>query len=195
VRRAKSEIIFITPYYVPGDSGVQLIRDLVAKGVQVIILTNSLASNNHVPVHSAYARYRRDVIKAGAELYEIRANSARELKDDEKSPDVLTLHTKVFLIDRRYMFVGSLNLDPRSIEINAEMGLLIDSEPMVRSYLEGADEKLSAFAYRVIVNEKGQLEWHGRIKGQEVIETKEPLTSGWLRFKAWLMKIVPENQL
>ena len=174
---------------------MQLIRDLVAKGVRVIILTNSLASNNHVPVHSAYARYRRGVVKAGAELYEVRANAARELADDEKSPDVLTLHTKVFLIDRRYMFVCSLNLDHRSIEINAGMGLLIDSEPMVRSYLEGADERLTTFAYQLIVNEKGQLEWHGRIEGQEIIETKEPLTSGWLRFKAWLMKIVPEDQL
>ena len=74
---AESEIMFISPYYVPGDRGVQLIRDLVAKGVRVVILTNSLASNNHVPVHSGYARYRRDVILAGAELYEARANAAR----------------------------------------------------------------------------------------------------------------------
>jgi len=195
VRRAETEIIFISPYYVPGDRGVQLIRDLVAKGVRVVILTNSLASNNHVPVHSAYARYRRDVVKAGAELYEIRANAARELEGDEKGPEVLTLHTKAFLIDRRYLFVGSLNLDPRSIEINAEMGLLIDCEPMVRTFTRRAEERLSAVTYRVLVNDKGKLEWHTRIDKQEVIETKEPLTGWWLRFKAWFMKIAPESQL
>lgn len=195
VRRAETEIIFISPYYVPGDRGVQLIRDLVAKGVRVVILTNSLASNNHVPVHSAYARYRRDVVKAGAELYEMRANAARELEGDEKGPEVLTLHTKAFLIDRRYLFVGSLNLDPRSIEINAEMGLLIDCEPMVRPFMQGAEERLSAVTYRVLVNDKGKLEWHTRIDKQEVIETKEPLTGWWLRFKAWFMKIAPESQL
>jgi len=195
VRRAETEIIFISPYYVPGDRGVQLIRDLVAKGVRVVILTNSLASNNHVPVHSAYARYRRDVVKAGAELYEMRANAARELEGDEKGPEVLTLHTKAFLIDRRYLFVGSLNLDPRSIEINAEMGLLIDCEPMVRPFTHGAEERLSAVTYRVLVNDKGKLEWHTRIDKQEVIETKEPLTGWWLRFKAWFMKIAPESQL
>lgn len=192
---ARQEIIFISPYYVPGDGGVQLVRDLLEKGIRVIILTNSLASNNHVPVHSGYARYRKDVIRSGAELYEARANAARELQETEAGPEALTLHTKAFLIDRRYLFVGSLNLDPRSIAINAEMGLLIDSAEMIGDLTSGMDEGLVAMAYRVILNEKGKLEWHGRINGKEVIETREPLTSSWLRFKAWFMRIVPESQL
>jgi len=192
---ARKEVIFISPYYVPGKGGVQLVRDLVNKGVRVIILTNSLASNNHVPVHGGYARYRKDVIRAGAELYEARANAARELQEMEEGPDAMTLHTKVFLIDRRYLFVGSLNLDPRSIEINAEMGLLIDSEELVDGITSRVDERLASVAYRVVVNEKGKLEWHGRINGEEVIETKEPLAGPWLRFKAWFMRIAPESQL
>jgi len=192
---AEKEVVFITPYYVPRDKGVQFVRDLVDKGITVIIFTNSLASNNHVPVHSAYARYRRDVIRAGAELYEARANAARDLSPDEDGPDMLTLHTKLYLVDRRYLFVGSLNLDPRSIEINAEMGLLIDSKEMVGDITQFLEERISAISYRVVENEKGKLEWHGRINNQEVVETKEPLTSGWLRFKAWFMKIAPESQL
>ncbi len=191
----ESEIIFISPYYVPGDGGVQLIRDLVAKRVRVVILTNSLASTNHVPVHSGYTRYRRDVIRAGAELYEVRANAARELSDNKDTPDTLTLHTKAFLIDRRQLFVGSLNLDPRSIVLNAEMGLLIDSEAMVETFIQDGEQSLPTLTYRVLVNDKGKLEWHGRIDNQEVIETKEPLTGWWLRFNAWLMKIAPESQL
>lgn len=192
---AEEEIILISPYYVPGDSGVQLVRHLVDKGVRVIILTNSLASNNHVPVHSGYARYRKDVIRAGVKLYEARANAVREVQGTEEGTDTMTLHTKLFLIDRRYLFVGSLNLDPRSIEINAEMGLLIDSEEMVAGMTSRADEQLAAVTYRVLLNDKGKLEWHGRINGEEVIETKEPLTSSWLRFKAWFLKIAPESQL
>ena len=113
----------------------------------------------------------------------------------EDNPDVLTLHTKAFYIDRSQLFVGSLNLDPRSIEINAEMGLLIDSEAMVKSLIQGADERLAILTYRVLENEKGQLEWHGRINNRNVIETKEPLTSWWHRIKAWFMKIAPESQL
>jgi len=195
LRRSQKEIIFISPYFVPGDSGVQAVHNHIARGVRVIILTNSLASTNHVPVHSGYARYRRDIIKTGAELYEARANATRELSGNEKGPDTLTLHTKAILIDRRYLFIGSLNLDPRSIEINAEMGLLIDCEPMVSGFTQGLDERLSALTYRVRINDKGKLEWHGRIDNQDVVETKEPLTGWWRRFKAWFMKIAPESQL
>lgn len=192
---AEKEIVFISPYYVPGKGGVDLVRKLVDKGIRVIIVTNSLASNNHVPVHGGYARYRKDVIKAGAELYEARANAAQELRSTDEGPEVLTLHTKAFLIDHRYLFVGSLNLDPRSIKINAEMGLLIDSQELVTSMSSDPDEKLSKVTYRVLLNEEGDLEWHGRINDEEVIETKEPLTSPWLRFKSWFMRIAPESQL
>ena len=192
---AEKEVILISPYYVPGKNGVQFARDLVEKGVRVVLLTNSLASNNHVPVHSAYSRYRRDVIRAGVEVYEMRANAAREMSGDENAPDALTLHTKAILIDQRYLFIGSLNLDPRSIQINAEMGLVIDSETMARRYTQNGNERLLALTYRVIENDKGKLEWHGRIDGKEVVETKEPLTGWWLRFKAWFTKIAPESQL
>ncbi len=195
VLSAKTEVAFISPYYVPGNFGVQLVRDLVAKGVRVVIITNSLASTNHIPVHSAYARYRKAVIRAGAELYEARANAARELPGSEDGPDVLTLHTKAIYIDRKQVFIGSLNLDPRSIKINAEMGLLIDSEDMIESLAQGVNERLATLTYRVLENDKGQLEWHGRINNRDVIETKEPLTGWWRRFKAWFMKIAPESQL
>jgi putative cardiolipin synthase len=192
---ARKEIIFITPYYVPGKGGVELMQQLVDKGVRVIVLTNSLASNNHTPVHSGYARYRKDVIRAGVELYEARANAAGETQGAIEGVDAMTLHTKAFLIDDRYLFVGSLNLDPRSIEINAEMGLLIDSPEIVSGFTDNADERLAKMAYRVLINEQGQLEWHGRINGKDVVETHEPLASPWLRFKAWFMKIAPESQL
>jgi putative cardiolipin synthase len=75
-------------------------------------------------------------------------------------PDALTLHTKAILIDHRTMFIGSLNLDPRSIEINAEMGLLIDSESMTRDFTTNGDERMATLAYRVLENDAGRLEWH-----------------------------------
>jgi putative cardiolipin synthase len=195
LRNAEKEVIFITPYYVPGNNGVQLVRDLVDKDVRVVVITNSLASNNHIPVHSAYARYRKAVLRAGAEIYEARSNAAAELPGNEDGPDMLTLHTKAFFIDRKQLFIGSMNIDPRSIEINAEMGLLIDSESMVENMLKSAKERLPNLTYQVLENDKGKLEWHGRINNHTVIETKEPLSSRWRRFKAWFMKIAPESQL
>ena len=192
---AEEEIIAITPYYVPLDRGIQLLRILTDRGLRVVIVTNSLASNNHLPVHSGYAKYRKDVIRAGAELYEIRANAGRELSNRDDDPDSLTLHTKLLLIDRRYLFVGSLNLDPRSVEINAEMGILIDSPEFTGGMAVAVEERLAAAAYRLVENTQGKLEWHARIDGEQIIETKEPLSSWWLRFKAWFMKIVPDSQL
>ena len=101
----------------------------------------------------------------------------------------------MFLIDQRYLFVGSLNLDPRSIRINAEMGLLIDSPELTSAMAVVVEERIAAAAYRVVLNERGKLEWHASIDGEAIIETREPLTSRWLRIKAWFMKIVPNSQL
>ena len=194
LRRAEYELIFISPYYVPGEDGVQYVRDLVDSGVRVVIVTNSLASNNHVAVHSGYSGYRKDVIEAGVELYEVRANAGKEVQGGE-GPSVLTLHTKLILIDRRYLFVGSLNLDPRSLEINAEMGLLIDSEDLVGAMATGLEEIIPSIAYQVVLDDEGGLEWRASIDGQPVTENREPLTGWWLRSKAWFLKIAPESQL
>ena len=195
IHMADEEIVFITPYYVPGNRGVAFAHGLVNHGARVVVLTNSLATNNHVSVHSGYTRYRRDVIDAGVELYEIRANAGPLKPGETEASQNLTLHTKVILLDRRQIFVGSLNIDPRSIEINTEMGLLIDSEDMVGKIAEAIDKAIAEVAYRVDINENGKLEWRTTIDGKEVVETKEPLTSWWLRTKAWFLKIAPESQL
>jgi len=192
---AEREVTFISPYYVPGENGVELLRSLSAKGVRVVVATNSLASNNHVPVHSGYARYRKDTIRAGVELYEARADARRKSQVSDQDSEKFTLHTKLILVDRRYLFVGSLNLDPRSIDINAEMGLLIDSSEMTSTFADALDELIQTMSFRVKLNSKGRLEWHGTVDGAEVVEKSEPQASAWLRFKAWVLRIGPESQL
>jgi putative cardiolipin synthase len=192
---AERELLFVSPYYVPLDSGVQFARDAMSRGIELIMVTNSLASNNHIAVHSGYSKYRRDVIRAGVQLYETRADAGRSIAGNEEGGEQMTLHTKLIIVDRRYLVVGSANIDPRSLEINAEIGLIIDSEPLARGIAERIDELLPDIAYRVVENEPGKLEWHGRIGGQDVVETTEPLASRWRRFKAWFMKIVPDRQL
>ena len=191
---AKSEIIVVTPYFVPLQSGVDFWRGITANGVRVIILTNSLASTNHVAVHSAYARYRRPILDAGVELYEARADAVMPAHGGT-TPERLTLHTKGVIIDRESIFVGSLNLDPRSIDINTEMGIVIQSAEMADKFAKLILEDLPEFAYRVEIGDDGKLQWSCNIDGTEVIETKEPLSTGGQRFKAVLMKVVPEQQL
>jgi len=195
LRSAEQEVIFLSPYYVPGKNGIELLRSLSENGVRVIVATNSLASNNHVPVHSGYARYRKDTIRAGVELYEARADAGRNTGRGDNSTEKFTLHTKLVLVDRRYLFVGSLNLDPRSIDINAEMGLLIDSAEMTSTLADALDELIQMYSYRVDLNSRGRLEWRGVIDGAEVVEKSEPQAGTWLRFKAWVLRIGPESQL
>jgi len=107
---AKQEIIFFTPYFIPGKSGIEFLKKIRAKGVNIILLTNSLASNNHTAVHSAYSSYRRDLLEMGVELWEARADAAQITveADNTTLSEPLTLHTKGILIDREQVFVGSL---------------------------------------------------------------------------------------
>ena len=193
---ANTEVIIFTPYFIPGKLGVEVIEQVRSNDVRVILLTNSLATNNHTSVHSAYATYRKRVLKAGVELWEARVNSADvELDDGTTNSKRLTLHTKGIIIDRRYLFVGSLNLDPRSIDINTEMGVMIDSEPFASQAADKSLAKIPELAYRLKLDEKDRIRWHATIDGQEVVKTKEPDTSVWMRFKAWFLKLAPEKQL
>ncbi len=196
IDNAESEVVVITPYFIPGKRGVEFWRSIVAKGVRVVIITNSLASINHVPVHSGYARYRHDMLDAGVEMYEVRVDASKVPEEGIKQGyDSLTLHIKAVFIDRRYTFVGSLNLDPRSIDINTEAGVLIDSKDLSGQLTGNLFEKLPPFAYRLSENDKGKLRWTVQIDGQEVVEKNEPQASRWLRFKAFLFRILPEGQL
>ena len=196
IDEAVSEVVVITPYFIPGKNGVEYWRRITDKGVRVIIITNSLSTNNHVPVHSAYARYRHDMMSAGVELYEVRVDASKTPSDDTKTTyDTLTLHTKLALMDRRYTLVGSLNLDPRSIDINTEFGVFIDNTDLAGGITERILERLPTFSYRVTENEKGKLRWTTMIDGRQVVEKSEPQASGWLKFKAWLFRIAPEKQL
>lgn len=195
VQEATSEVIVLSPYFVPGDDGVAFWRSIAAKGVRVIIITNSLASNNHTSVHSGYARYRKDIIGAGVELYEARANAVTDSGVGNITASSMTMHTKAMLLDRERFFVGSLNLDPRSIEINSEMGIVVTSAEMGGDLADRLFESLGDWTYRVKLNEDGRLRWHATIDGVEVVETSEPLASCWRKFNAWFLKIAPERQL
>jgi putative cardiolipin synthase len=196
VAKAETEVIVVTPYFIPGVRGVEFWRSLTERGIRVIVLTNSLASNNHIPVHAAYARYRHPVIRAGIELYEMRVDATAATTGNGAMPfDSVTLHTKAITVDRRYTFIGSLNLDPRSIDINTEMGVLLDSAAVTSKLVEGFMARLPDMAYKVVENEHGRLRWQAMIDGEATIEKAEPQAGGWRRFKAFVSRLLPESQL
>jgi putative cardiolipin synthase len=194
--RAQEEIIIFTPYFIPGDDGVETLEGLVDRGVRIVLVTNSLATNNHTSVHSAYTSYRKAVLRAGVELWEVRGDAAElTLEDGTTESEQLTMHTKGILIDRRYTFVGSPNIDPRSIDLNTEMGVMIDSESLAGVLAEDFLQRIPELAYRLELDEDNQITWHAIIDGERIVESREPLTTGWQRFMAWFLKIAPEQQL
>ncbi len=189
VDAAKSEIIVLTPYFVPREEGVRFWESVASRGVRVVIVTNSLAANNHTAVHSAYGKYRKKMIDAGVELYEVNGFSPQ-------SPDMrVTMHTKAFTIDRERAFVGSLNVDPRSLDFNSEMGLIIESPPLASLMADAVFAALETRAWRVDRDKRGRLQWTTTINDSETIATSEPGVNAWRKVKAWFLKLVPERQL
>jgi putative cardiolipin synthase len=102
-----------------------------------------------------------------------------------------TLHTKAFIVDRKELFIGSFNFDPRSANINTELGVIIRSPEMAELFAATIDEKLANQTYEVFLNEEGKLRWRGLEDGVEVIFDKEPQTTWSQRFVAGFMRILP----
>jgi len=193
VTSAVDEVIVVSPYFVPQKAGVRYFASLVAKGVRVIIITNSLASTNHSSVHAAYARYRKPLLKVGVELYELRP---RFSSIDHSRRIKQTLHSKVAVVDHGKLFVGSFNLDPRSLYINTEMGIAVSSRNLARTMASSIMETLPRHAYRLSLGSKGKLEWHYNTRSGKRTETREPNASRWRRFSTWLMSFLPiESQM
>jgi putative cardiolipin synthase len=191
---AKSEIIIVSPYFVPREEGMAWMQSILDQGTRVILLTNSLASTNHVAVHSGYARYRKRLLEAGVEIYELRFNPPIEGRrvDAER----VTLHSKAVVIDRSALFAGSLNFDPRSIAINTEVGLFVDSPELAGEIVDRIKGALPTFTYQPKLD-NGKLRWHFIDRdGNPAISSTEPSTSVGKRMKVRFYSLLPiEGQL
>lgn len=191
VSAANEELIVISPYFVPQKQGVDFFGALVKKGVRVVIISNSLASTNHSSVHAVYARYRKPLLRQGVELYELRP-SFDAMKTDTK----LTLHSKVATVDRQRMFVGSFNIDPRSLYLNTEMGMAVNSTELSSNMATSILDSLPESAYKLRLSRKGKLQWLLQTTGAEEVITTEPQTSLMRRFLTKLMSLLPiEEQM
>ena len=189
---AEDEMIVISPYFVPRKAGIEAFLEVQASGIDVTIITNSLAANNQSSVHGGYAPSRKPLLEGGVKIYEVRADadvSGSELV--AASGAKATLHTKAFVVDREELFIGSFNFDPRSANINTELGVIIYSPKLAGDVTDRIHEVLPQQTYEVFLNEKGKLRWRGIENGQEVILDKEPQTTWWARFKAGFMRILP----
>ncbi|MGW8192859.1 MAG: phospholipase D family protein [Desulforhopalus sp.] len=195
------DLLIISPYFVPGKSGIDFFKQLRGRNVRVRILTNSLASNDVSLVHSGYAKYRRALLKMGVELYELNSNLAKETrKEGSFYESKSSLHAKTFVIDKEEVFIGSLNLDPRSVIENTEIGIIIESPELAgeldNAFTRGIDKV--AFRLELKTDNDGfeYIVWHGLVDGKQQTLFAEPHTSFWQRFTTGVLRLLPvESQL
>ena len=192
------EIQFIAEaaYLIPSEEGLRSMKEMVDRGVRVRLLTNSLMSNNHITAHSGYLKYRKAMLEAGAELHELRADAElrehfRANREDGEVP--AGIHTKAFVIDGDQALIGSFNFDPRSRDLNSEIGLVVSSEEFARQVLEQMEQDFAPEnSYRLFLDERGKLRWEEKNPdGSVTIHTHDPGASLWKRFGARFLSWLP----
>jgi putative cardiolipin synthase len=197
VQGAQHEVLIESAYFVPGDQGVALLADVARRGVRVRVLTNSLAATDVTAVHAGYTRYREALIEAGVELHEFRVRPrARRWGLRHETAYETALHSKVLVVDQRHAWIGSFNMDPRSIALNTEVGVLVD-DPGFATVLAGfiGSDLAPEHAWRVTLEPDRDgtpgLVWRGAPRGTPIETRHEPAADLWARFKLGLIRLIP----
>ena len=196
---ARQEVLVSSPYLVPNPEVIEDIREGRLWGLQITLITNSLASTDEPLVHAGYQRYRRQMLDLGVKLYEVVPSQVSRSKNlGTFGQSIGRFHAKVAAIDGKTLFIGSLNFDPRSEKHNTELGLLIRSEPLTAQLMKLAEFVITQAAYRVrLTKDKRDLEWVlPGPEGQETVLTAEPDTNPLERLWLWLIgPLVPDDVL
>jgi phosphatidylserine/phosphatidylglycerophosphate/cardiolipin synthase-like enzyme len=194
---AQSELIIISPYFVPGERGVQALKALRQRGVRVRVLTNSLAATDAAVVHIGYSKYRKPLIEAGVEIAELRPELGEEkAKLGAFGSSKASLHAKALVVDRKTVFIGSFNVDQRSTLENTEMGLEIENDALPQQILGILRDRGPEGVYRVTLDADGAMRWTTRTDGVEQVYTDEPGVGVLLKLSLKLLApFAPEQML
>jgi putative cardiolipin synthase len=189
---AENEILVISPYFVPRKTGIEAFSRVQASGVDITVITNSLAANNQASVHGGYAPARKPLLENGIKLFEVRPDSeVRGTEFVDSSGARATLHTKAYIVDRSHVFIGSFNFDPRSANLNTEMGVIIKDPELAEFFTGRIEEYVPTQTWQVFLNADGRIRWRGTEGGEIVIYDKEPKTTWGQRFMAGVYRILP----
>jgi putative cardiolipin synthase len=198
MRRAQSEIAIASPYFIPGEVGLEVLSGIRRKGVSVSVVTSSLAATDEPLVHTGYRRYREDMLRLGIDLYELSSNRARRsLRLGVFNTSIGRLHLKTAVIDRRVLFIGSMNFDPRSKYHNTEIGLIVSSPQMAQQVLKLVDLLKQQGSYRLRIGAiSGAIEWVSEEADGVSVLDSEPDTDFWTRLLLQLLApLTPESLL
>ena len=198
LEQPSDEVVLISPYFVPTAAGVEAFAALAERGIRVRILTNSLGATDVAAVHSGYAKRRKNLLRAGIELYEMRRLSPHLERNESAGPfgsSGSSLHAKTFSIDGKRVFVGSFNFDPRSANLNTELGFVIDSPALAQRIHQAFDTTVPANAYEVRLDQDGRLYWLEDHDGRQIRHDHEPHTGLLKRSGVWLLSLLPIESL
>jgi putative cardiolipin synthase len=198
VARAERDVYLTSPYLIPGERGMAVFEELGRRNVKMTILTNSLAATDEPLVHTGYSRYRAPMLRAGVDLYEL---SPVRIKTNKRlgfgGSSLGRLHAKTVVIDRHFVFIGSMNLDPRSEGRNTELGIIAENPQLAKEVIRVVHISKLQGAYRVRFGPEGQgLQWLTMNDDAEVILDYEPDSTFAMRLQNVLFApFVPEQEL
>ena len=197
----QSELLMVTPFLIPGNEGMQLFKDLRQRNVRVRVLTNSLESSRVLLAQSGYMHYRVPLLEDGVELYEIRSLLGNARGSGQTAAisryGNYSLHAKLFVFDRQRLFIGSMNFDQRSMNINTEIGLIIDSPALaqqIAARFEAMVQPANSYMLALRPNDVGcspSLMWHTQEDAKTVEYDTEPARSNWQRLKVNILSLLP----
>ena len=198
LRATRQSLLMVSPYFVPGQSGTDLLKSLVDRGVKVRVLTNSLAATDVPLVHAGYAKYRPELLKHGVLLYELKPTAVPEIGASRGSAALApnseaSLHAKAFVIDQRTVLIGSMNFDPRSAWYNSELGILVESPELAAQVVRAFDSVTSSDrVWKMTLDDQG-LGWTSTDPKDGGTLRSEP-ASVWRRMQVELLgPLAPED--
>ncbi|WP_410803564.1 phospholipase D family protein [Marinobacter sp. KMM 10035] len=198
--RPERSVTLVSPYFIPTKAGVEMFQELERQGVHVRVLTNSLEANDVAMVHAGYAKYRKPLLEAGVQLFELRKVAGeepveRKLQDNLMGSSSSSLHAKTFAVDGKRLFVGSFNFDPRSVHINTELGFVIESPELTQMMENHFEEQARVTAYELVLDDDGDLQWIER-NGEEVtLHSRDPGTGLIKRMMVSMFSFLPIEHL
>ncbi|QBB68983.1 phospholipase D family protein [Pseudolysobacter antarcticus] len=197
---AQTEVLVMSPYFVPGDSGASFLSALAQRGVSTKILTNSLAATDEPAAHTGYARYRHRLLEGGVQLYELRpAPGEKQSATAHGTSSGVSLHAKAVVGDDEHVFIGSMNMDQRSKLLNTEMGVIIDSPALahaVKKFFDDASAPQNAF--HVVLQDSpdtnahaAKMSWLWSKDGATMSADSEPDATKGRRFEVFMLRLLP----
>ncbi|HET9206678.1 MAG TPA: phospholipase D family protein [Burkholderiaceae bacterium] len=197
LRSAEREVMIVSPYFIPGKRGLELMQGAIDHGIKVSVMTNSLAATDEPLAYWAYVRYRSAMLKMGVDVSEVSpvTNRKFDMVGDLRSSQG-ALHAKVAMVDRRWLLIGSMNMDGRSARSNTELGLAIDSAELAEEATALMNEHWFNNHYRLrLAQHDERVEWLAPDGDAAAVYRSEPNVSWVKRLRLGVMSMFIAEEL